>query len=549
MTFLLSFLCSAAFSQQNVIDSLTALLKNDRQDTNRVNHLNQIAFELKSVNPDKVIEMSDEIIQLATKLNHKKGQADIYNWIGLARINQRNFDEARKNLDKAAEISKAAGYGEGICRMLYGLSLIDYRTGDYNQGIRHLEECLEAGGNGFSDRKFYSQVHNNFGNMYNGKGESKEAVKHLLIALKTSTELKDKQGIAAACNNLGNTYQRQSLYQDAIDHFEKAALINKESSNKNWLANNYVNMGIVYMDLAEFVQLRKQMRDPSKSTEDYIALAMNNYSVAMEIKKEFGDENAIAHITNNMAVVEMFEAKLKKRAGDMKGFEEKEKKALSSFEEVVKVRLKTGDKDGLAKAYINIGTIQAALKKYDVARKYFRQAMALAREIGNKAVIRDIYGHSTEVDSLTKDYRSAFFNQRAFTAYRDSIINEEDSKKMLQMRLNHDFEIKLAADSMKNAQHAFAEKLKHETELKHQRLYTYGGMIGFALMLIVAFMAFKAYRTKQTANAMISAQKEQVEKKQKEILDSIYYAKRIQDSLLPNPKYISRKMDGMRKKT
>ncbi|MBC7864342.1 MAG: hypothetical protein IAF38_15300, partial [Bacteroidia bacterium] len=41
---------------------------------------------------------------------------------------------------------------------------------------------------------------------------------------------------------------------------------------------------------------------------------------------------------------------------------------------------------------------------------------------------------------------------------------------------------------------------------------------------------------------MVEKQKEMVEEKQKEILDSIRYAKRIQTTLLTSEKYIARKL-------
>ena len=65
---------------------------------------------------------------------------------------------------------------------------------------------------------------------------------------------------------------------------------------------------------------------------------------------------------------------------------------------------------------------------------------------------------------------------------------------------------------------------------------------GFALVLLLAGFIFRGYRQKQKANEIISRQKLVVEEKQKEILDSIHYAKRIQQSLLPSEKYIERQL-------
>jgi hypothetical protein len=47
-------------------------------------------------------------------------------------------------------------------------------------------------------------------------------------------------------------------------------------------------------------------------------------------------------------------------------------------------------------------------------------------------------------------------------------------------------------------------------------------------------------KARQKAEKQLSEQKKLIEEKQKEILDSIRYARRIQRSLLPTEKYISR---------
>jgi len=52
-------------------------------------------------------------------------------------------------------------------------------------------------------------------------------------------------------------------------------------------------------------------------------------------------------------------------------------------------------------------------------------------------------------------------------------------------------------------------------------------------MLVVAGVSFRAYRSKQKANEIIFHQKELVEMKQKEIIDSINYACRIQKIIAP----------------
>ncbi|HYG53234.1 MAG TPA: hypothetical protein VD905_20180, partial [Flavobacteriales bacterium] len=86
------------------------------------------------------------------------------------------------------------------------------------------------------------------------------------------------------------------------------------------------------------------------------------------------------------------------------------------------------------------------------------------------------------------------------------------------------------------------EKMQQDQEIVQQKMYTFGGIIGFGLMVVVAIISLRASRQKKKDNLLIAEQKTLVEEKQREILDSIHYAKRIQRALLPSEKYISRNL-------
>jgi uncharacterized membrane protein len=109
--------------------------------------------------------------------------------------------------------------------------------------------------------------------------------------------------------------------------------------------------------------------------------------------------------------------------------------------------------------------------------------------------------------------------------------------------MNYEFEKKEAA--------ARAEQEKKDAvaaeEKRRQEIVLYSVAGGFMLMLMFAVFVFRAYRQKRKANIEISEQKQIIEEKQKEILDSIHYAKRIQQSLLPSEKYIEKQIRKLRK--
>ena len=72
-------------------------------------------------------------------------------------------------------------------------------------------------------------------------------------------------------------------------------------------------------------------------------------------------------------------------------------------------------------------------------------------------------------------------------------------------------------------------------------------IFGFAILSILMIFIFRGYLQKRKANKIIAMQKEIVEEKQKEILDSIKYAKRIQTALMRNEKYIDNNLNRLNK--
>src|SRR3990167_9459606 len=65
------------------IDSLLTLLKSDHNDTNKVNHLNQLSNEFRLMGKyDEGLRFCNNALKLALQLNFKKGMATSYINIG-----------------------------------------------------------------------------------------------------------------------------------------------------------------------------------------------------------------------------------------------------------------------------------------------------------------------------------------------------------------------------------------------------------------------------------------------------------------------------------
>ncbi|MBI3509981.1 MAG: tetratricopeptide repeat protein [Bacteroidetes bacterium] len=343
------------------------------------------------------------------------------------------------------------------------------------------------------------------------QGRYPDALQDNLSALKIAEKTGDKRSMAKVYSNIGAIYTDQLNYNDAIFNLSEALKIQIEIGDSAGISIDYNNIGTCCAHQGKYNE------------------ALSNHLAALKIKQLLGDSAGCAASYINIGVayysLKNFDAALKNQFT-----------ALNLAEQI-------GDNQSVETSTMNIGNILVQQKKFGEAGKYLDKGLQLAKETGDKFGIKTCYFSYTQMDSAQMDFHSALEHYKLFILYRDSLNNEENTKKTVQTQMQYDFDKKSSADSIKNSEQKKRDDLKHTQEIQQQKIYTYGGALGFLLMLIVAIVSIRAFRNKQRANEIISRQKELVEEKQKEILDSIHYAKRIQQSLLPNEKYILKNLN------
>ena len=117
-------------------------------------------------------------------------------------------------------------------------------------------------------------------------------------------------------------------------------------------------------------------------------------------------------------------------------------------------------------------------------------------------------------------------------------------------QLTFEFDKKRLSDSIETI--SKEKYLKQEIEIskktvKQQKYITYISLISLIIVALLAFFIYKGYKKNKLANVIIEKQKKIAESKNKEIMDSINYASRIQKASLPNEKYIERKINDLNK--
>lgn len=381
------------------------------------------------------------------------------------------------------------------------IGIIHYYKSDYNKALEFYLRSLPILKE-INDKKGLGAVYNNIGMVYDDKGEYTKALEFLLNSLKIREELGDKLGISSSYSNIGGIHYSTGDYSKALEFHLKAVDLRKAIGNKSGLASSYNNIGIIYDDKGDYPQ------------------ALEYYRKSLEIKEELHDKKGMALSYSNIG-------NTFKHTGDYS-------KALEFYSKSLKIKEQIGDKRGITSTFHNIGLLNLELGNFKESKHYQQMSLSLAKEIGARPEIMKAYEGLSKTDSAMGNYRDAYEHHKLFKSLKDSIFNEEASKKVVQSEMNFAFEKKEQAAKLEQEK---KDALANE-ELEKQTMQRNGFIGGFALMLALAGVSYRSYRNKRKSHEIIARQKELVEEKNRDISDSINYAQRLQQAILPSEKTI-----------
>lgn len=478
-----------SYGQTRELDSLKTNIKSIPADSNKVISLNILSWKLMSIwKLDSAFLAANEAFDLANKLKFKKGMATAYSNRGNVFLIKNNYPEALKNHIHALELRIEIGDEVGI-----------------------------------------SSSYNNIGNTYYNEGNFPLAIKNHFAALSSCEKRGDKQNIAKSNVNIGNIFFGEKNLSDALKHYKDALKIMEEIGNMQGIGSTRNNIGLVYFQQGKYSD------------------ALVNHRAALKIRSEIGDQQGIASSRINIGII----------YNEKKNYQE----ALENFKFALRISEDIGDNKGVADASNNIGNIFVQRHKGQEGLRWLEKSMSLNKEMGNADGILESYNSlsqadsaiaaSSEVSAKTRAayWKSSIENYRMYIVFRDSLSNADNTKKSVQQQMQYEFDKKEVVSKAEQEKKDAISK----SEARKQTIILYFVSCFGVLVLGLAVIIFRSLRINQKKNKIIQFQKEAVEHqktvvelKQKEILDSITYARRIQQSLLPREEYLFKQIRRLR---
>ncbi|MDX2172860.1 MAG: hypothetical protein SFY56_07055 [Bacteroidota bacterium] len=309
-------------------------------------------------------------------------------------------------------------------------------------------------------------------------------------------------------SDLGKVYslkailvKRLNKQTEAIELEKKAIEIYKKANNQKGVVNVLINLSLDYIDLKQYHEAQLALEEVEKNT----AVTKTD---AYYIHQNKGELSL-----------------------DLKHFDV----AIAEFKKALKIASDNKMLDSQATILMEMGKAYRLMSDFDQAKDYLSRSEQLCVDNKMKHELVETY---EEIILLYQDmgkYGLAYNFLKIQNDLKNEIVNVEKINKI------NELERKLAL--LQKEQEILKEKentQKAETQ-SHRMLYIIVAIGLFSIVIVVLF-----YRTMKLKN-QIQIKSLIIEEKQKEIIDSITYAKRIQQSILPSDKYIQRNLTRLKK--
>lgn len=204
---------------------------------------------------------------------------------------------------------------------------------------------------------------------------------------------------------------------------------------------------------------------------------------------------------------------------------------------------------GRSSALLKIAELDLRDHKIAEAKQHAEGALYYAKKKEFAQHIRDAAFLLVKVYKAEGNAVAALEMQDLAYKLKDSINNAESQKAMLQQQFQYEYEKK--ETELKAIQEK--ESQLYTEENRKQRMMLFATIGGLTLVALTALVLFQRFRVTRRQKKIIEEQKAEVDaayhkldEKNREVMDSIRYAKRIQTSLLPNERYIEKKLGEMK---
>ncbi|MCI5193905.1 MAG: tetratricopeptide repeat protein [Candidatus Electrothrix sp. AU1_5] len=390
-------------------------------------HANYLIGQLRSQEPDELVEDLEDFVRVAEwlveledegyvgfylslktlfeRLGHWQRAARIItlfislseqrkDWLSLAQfhIQQAKFTLWQGDSGKAEELLLAVKetvqkielpeeQQRAEAMRLTTLGGVYQRQGQFENAVEAFTKGYDLSVN-LDDQRGQAMVLNSLGGVYQRLGKFDKAVEAFKKSYKLTVSFDDQRGQAMVLNSLGGVYQRLGKFDKAVEAFKKSAEIEDRLNNQRGQAMVLNSLGGVYQRLGKFDK------------------AVEAFKKSTEIGEALKDQRHLAMVLNSLGGVYQ-------RLG-------KFDKAVEAFKKSYDMLVLLKDERGQAMVLNSLGGVYQRLGKFDKAVEAFKKSYDISERLEEER------GQAMVLNSLGGVYQRQGKFDKAVEAFKKS---------------------------------------------------------------------------------------------------------------------------------
>lgn len=369
-----------------------------------------------------------------------------------------------------------------------------FTTNNNNKAFKILSD-LKLKGLSSRNKNYSAKADFGLARFYMLNNDLKQAIDLSFIALRAFEEIKNQRYIAKAYAQIALINYKLKNIDKAIDVCKKSIEVANRAGIVSGVANGYSLMGNLYS---------------AKGQDD---VALEYYNRALALRKQQRHDLETAGLLLNIGSIFSSKNQLEQ--------------AEKYTKEALELNIKYNKHKNIAACYNNLGNIYYNTNKFSEAD--INYALALKHLDSNDLIMKEsLFYNLGEVNYKLGNFEKALRYNDSCMTVKDSLYSRESIKTLNEMQTKYETEkTKLQLE-------------KKELEANNKQVIIYAALGGCTLLLGLLFFIFRGLRSEkknsrelEEKNKIINEQKVIVEEKNKDIGDSIRYAQRIQQAILP----------------
>jgi serine phosphatase RsbU (regulator of sigma subunit)/tetratricopeptide (TPR) repeat protein len=497
--------------------NLKAQTRVSSTDIIRIDSLNALASQLIKKDNERALYFAQMAMAASKRLNYTRGLADASYNMGDYYYYLFKKDSALYYYRMSSYLSEFIEYKlrKALCE--YSIAHILFEVDKYDDALHHAQEAIDIL-EVLGDSTRLAKVFNLVCGIYNYKGQNEKAIDFCIRCIDMFEKLGELNETTNALNVIGNIYIQFRNYDKAEKHLREALDIAKKF-------NDLEQQSVSYSSLAEMHYSRKEFHE-----------ALSNYQMAYDLDVAEKDTFGLAYATYAMGKTYL----------DLEEVED----ALQYLGQSLVFSSIRQDNDLLANSYAMIGKAYHLKGNSSEALDFLNKSLSIAQEINAYPILHTVYKIFAEYHERSGYHKDALQFYKLYMEYDDKMKLEENSKRIAEADAKYELGHK----------EKMIEVLIKENEvqmlLARQRDLVNKGLLAFVFFtLMLAMILLNRNNIKNKANKALEGQKEAINQQKAEIeqqrdeiqqknlalaefnkqmTDSIEYARRIQLSLFPN---------------